>query len=87
MSNGTFTIDTAEAATGLLSGERVYFTATPAEGYQFSEEGVFADGAKVSVGYDETKKSYYFNMPFGASEVTVKFSGSRYLYGGRQRSE
>ena len=74
VSNGTFTIDTAEAATGLLSGERVYFTATPAEGYQFSEEGVFADGAKVSVGYDETKKSYYFNMPFGASEVTVKFS-------------
>lgn len=52
----------------------MYFTATPAEGYQFSEEGVFADGAKVSVGYDETKKSYYFNMPFGASEVTVKFS-------------
>lgn len=74
VSNGTFTIDTAEAATGLLSGERVYFTATPADGYQFSEDGVFADGAKVSVGYDETKKSYYFNMPFGASEMTVKFS-------------
>lgn len=74
VSNGTFTIDTAEAATGLLSGERVYFTATPADGYQFSEDGVFADGAKVSVGYDETKKSYYFNMPFGTSEVTVKFS-------------
>ena len=74
VSNGTLTIDTAEALSGLLAGERVYFTATPAAGYQFSEDGVLADGQKVNVEYDETEESYYFNMPFGSSEVTVKFA-------------
>ena len=71
---GTFTIDTPEALSGgLYAGDRVYFTATPAEGYEFTVNGVYANGTQLTALYDEGEESYYFNMPFGTSEITFGF--------------
>lgn len=71
---GTFTIDTPEALSGgLYAGDRVYFTATPAEGYEFTANGVYANGTQLTALYDEDEESYYFNMPFGTSEITFGF--------------
>lgn len=71
--NGTFTIDTAEALTGMLAGERVYFTATPDTGYQFTSKGVYAGNTAVDVKYDEENESYYFLMPFGENVITISY--------------
>ena len=71
---GTFTIDTPKALSGgLYAGDRVYFTATPAEGYEFTVNGVYANGTQLTALYDEDEESYYFNMPFGTSEITFGF--------------
>lgn len=71
---GTFTIDTPEALSGgLYAGDRVYFAATPAEGYEFTVNGVYANGTQLTALYDEGEESYYFNMPFGTSEITFGF--------------
>ena len=65
-------ITTAGASEGMFAGEKVEFTVEPPAGHFFTTEGVFANGKRLNI-LGNADDGYYFNMPLGTNEITVKW--------------